>query len=189
MAGKFVGNMMICVVVVTVSMIVGTTMAVPAAKPPCSFGFNKTDNWWSRFGNNHHPINKTQQEAKTIMVGGSQHWQFGYNYSDWAIKNAPFYLNDTLAFKYEAPNATNPFQHSVYLFPNFWSFKNCDIKKAKRVAKPTQGGGDGFKLVLNKWQPYYFACGEKNGIHCNQGLMKFAVFPMIHSSFWPTSPP
>ncbi|XP_057740735.1 uncharacterized protein LOC130957907 [Arachis stenosperma] len=175
MGGKFVGSVMICVVV-TVS-IIGGTMAAGVPGKPWSFGFNNSHNWWSRFGN------KTQQEAKTIIVGGSQHWQFGFNYSDWAIKNAPFYLNDTLVFKYEAPNATNLFQHSVYLFPNLWSFMKCDIKKAKRVAKATQGGGEGFKFLLNKWQPYYFACGEKNGFHCNNGLMKFAVFPMIRP-FW-----
>jgi hypothetical protein len=29
-------------------------------------------------------------------VDGSQNWHFDYNYSDWAIKNGPFYLNDTL---------------------------------------------------------------------------------------------
>ncbi|KAL4381137.1 hypothetical protein AHAS_Ahas04G0103400 [Arachis hypogaea] len=86
-------------------------------------------------------------------------------------------------FKYEAPNTTNPFQHIVYLFSNLWSFIKCDIKKAKRVAKATQGGGEGFKLVLNKWQPYYFACGEKNCFHCNNDLMKFVVFPMIRWSF------
>jgi len=61
-----------------------------------SFGnFNYTD-WWSRFGNHHHQINKTEQQPKKIIVGGSQNWHFGYNYSDWAIKNGPFYLNDTL---------------------------------------------------------------------------------------------
>ena len=34
--------------------------------------------------------------AARIVVGGSEHWHFGFNYTDWAIKAAPFYKNDTL---------------------------------------------------------------------------------------------
>ena len=49
---------------------------------------------WSRFGN--HAQNKTQQPPRQILVGGSEHWHYGFNYTDWAFKNAPFYLNDTL---------------------------------------------------------------------------------------------
>ncbi|OIW10171.1 hypothetical protein TanjilG_27922 [Lupinus angustifolius] len=147
-----------------------------------SFGFNYTD-WWSRFGNHH--VNKTQQEPKKIIVGGSQHWHYGFNYTDWAIKNGPFYLNDTLVFKYDAPNATT-FPHSVYMFSNYWSFLKCEVKKAKMLANPTQGAGEGFQFVLNKWKPYYFACGEKNGFHCNNGLMKFGVMPTLRPFMpWP----
>ena len=35
-------------------------------------------------------------EAKTIVVGGSKGWRFGFNYTDWALKNSPFYINDEL---------------------------------------------------------------------------------------------
>lgn len=35
-------------------------------------------------------------EAKTIVVGGTNGWGFGFNYTDWAIKNSPFYINDKL---------------------------------------------------------------------------------------------
>lgn len=35
-------------------------------------------------------------QAKTIVVGGSEGWRFGFNYTDWAIQNAPFYINDKL---------------------------------------------------------------------------------------------
>ncbi|KAG5143684.1 hypothetical protein JHK82_019379 [Glycine max] len=42
------------------------------------------------------------------------------------------------------------------------------------LANPKQGAEEGFKFVLKKWQPYYFACGERNGFHCNNGQMKFA---------------
>ncbi|KAG5038556.1 hypothetical protein JHK86_019396 [Glycine max] len=43
------------------------------------------------------------------------------------------------------------------------------------LANPKQGAEEGFKFVLKKWQPYYFACGERNGFHCNNGQMKFAT--------------
>lgn len=35
-------------------------------------------------------------EAKTIVVGGSEGWRFGFNYTDWALQNSPFYINDKL---------------------------------------------------------------------------------------------
>lgn len=35
-------------------------------------------------------------EARTIEVGGSEGWHIGFNYTDWAIKNSPFYINDKL---------------------------------------------------------------------------------------------
>ncbi|XP_010268570.1 PREDICTED: uncharacterized protein LOC104605487 [Nelumbo nucifera] len=112
----------------------------------------------------------------TIVVGGSQGWRFGFNYTDWAFENGPFYLNDTLVFKYDAPNSTT-FPHSVYLLPDFWSFLRCDLRRAKQVGNAIAGGGDGFRFVLNRWQPYFFACGERNGFHCKAGLMKFVVLP------------
>lgn len=34
--------------------------------------------------------------AARFIVGDDKHWVFGYNYTDWAIKNAPFHVNDTL---------------------------------------------------------------------------------------------
>ena len=36
------------------------------------------------------------QTSKRIVVGDSHHWTYGFNYSKWAIKHGPFYLNDTL---------------------------------------------------------------------------------------------
>lgn len=35
-------------------------------------------------------------EAKTVVVGGSQGWRYGFNYTDWTLKNGPFYIKDTL---------------------------------------------------------------------------------------------
>ncbi|KAL2537507.1 CUB and sushi domain-containing protein 3 [Forsythia ovata] len=41
-----------------------------------------------------HP--NANQTSKRIIVGGSENWRFGFNYTDWAIRNGPFYMNDTL---------------------------------------------------------------------------------------------
>ncbi|PPD75416.1 hypothetical protein GOBAR_DD27653 [Gossypium barbadense] len=79
-----------------------------------------------------------------------------------------------IVFKYDPPSNTT-FPHSVYLLPHLKSFLNCDLRKAKMIANPTQGSGNGFEFVLKKWKPYYFACGERNGFHCKVGLMKFAI--------------
>ncbi|KAF8377507.1 hypothetical protein HHK36_030889 [Tetracentron sinense] len=115
--------------------------------------------------------------AKTTIVGGSTGWQYGFNYTDWALRNSPFFLNDTLVFKYDSPNSTT-FLHNVYLLPNLWSFGKCDFRRAKLLADVEQGGGTGFEFVLKKVQPQYFACGESNGDHCKAGRMKFFVMPL-----------
>ncbi|KAJ0981471.1 hypothetical protein J5N97_009726 [Dioscorea zingiberensis] len=115
--------------------------------------------------------------AAKIIVGDSNHWQFGFNYTDWALKKAPFYQHDSLVFMYEAPSNTTP-PHSVYLLKNLKSFLGCDLKGAKLVGNVVQGGGPGFEFVLKKRKPHYFACGEHGGVHCSLGLMKFPVFPI-----------
>ncbi|CAL9022174.1 unnamed protein product [Prunus brigantina] len=134
---------------------------------------------YTGWGFNHGPyhLNETKGPNK-INVGGSENWHYGFDYKQWAWKNGPFYINDTLVFKYDPPNDTTR-PHSVYLFQNPWSFMKCDLSQAKMVGKPTQGGGKGFEFVLKSWQPYYFACGEHDGLHCKDGLMRFAVFPMF----------
>ena len=35
-------------------------------------------------------------EAKTIVVGGSEGWRSGFNYTEWVLQNSPFYINDEL---------------------------------------------------------------------------------------------
>ncbi|GMI83642.1 hypothetical protein HRI_002033400 [Hibiscus trionum] len=112
---------------------------------------------------------------------GSENWHLGFNYSDWAFQNAPFYFNDTLVFKYDPPSNTT-FPHSVYLFPDRWSYLNCNLKRAKMIANATQGGGNGFEFALKRWRPYYFACCERNGFHCKVGGMRFMVVEWCHSS-------
>ncbi|GMI88218.1 hypothetical protein HRI_002491100 [Hibiscus trionum] len=138
---------------------------------------NYTGWGWGWNSTNKHPLNETERPQK-ITVGGAEKWHFGFNYSDWAFQNAPFYFNDTLVFKYDPPS-NGTFPHSVYLFPDRWSYLNCNLKRAKMIANATQGGDDGFEFVLNKWIPYYFACGEHNGIHCKIGGMKFMVVPLF----------
>ncbi|KAK9269847.1 hypothetical protein L1049_025420 [Liquidambar formosana] len=113
-------------------------------------------------------------QADTVVVGGSEGWRLGFNYTNWALQHGRFYINDKLVFKYDPPsNNTSP--HDVYLLPNLWSYLTCDLKKATLLANATQGGGDGFEYVLNKWRLYYFACSVGNGSHCKDGMKFFAM--------------
>ncbi|KAI3451787.1 hypothetical protein Pfo_008452 [Paulownia fortunei] len=129
--------------------------------------------------------------ADTVVVGGSEGWRFGYNYTDWALKHGPFYINDTLElilykhvtllsisiFKYAPPsNESRP--HSVYLLPNLYSFVTCDISQGRLLSNPSEADGNGFLYVLNQWRPHYFASGEGNGNDCKEGMMKFFAIPL-----------
>ncbi|TXG64377.1 hypothetical protein EZV62_011371 [Acer yangbiense] len=154
MAGFGVFDRSMILIVVAASMLVTVSVA--------------NRNWYNRrYGNK-------------IIVGGSDHWRYGFNYSVWAFQNNPFYVNDVLVFKYNPPSKTQ-FHHSVYLLPNMWSYLACDLSRAKLIANTTQGDGEGFEFVLKKrWQPYYFVCGERGGLHCKDGGMKFFVKPMLH---------
>lgn len=81
-------------------------------------------------------------------------------------------------FMYDPPS-NQTFPHSVYLFNDQKNFQECNLKKAKMLASPVQGRGAGFKFVLKrKKQPYYFACGERRGVHCKVGMMHFAAKPL-----------
>ncbi|XP_077224753.1 uncharacterized protein LOC143858046 [Tasmannia lanceolata] len=124
----------------------------------------------------------THVPTKTI-VGGSQHWRFGFNYTNWALQTGPFYQNDTLVFMYDPPNSTT-FPHSVYLVKDYRSFMTCNLNRTKLVASVVQGGGTGFEYVLKESKPYYFVCAEHEGIHCSQGLMKFIVWPLPRCYGW-----
>ncbi|XXG70771.1 hypothetical protein AAC387_Pa07g0176 [Persea americana] len=147
---------------VVLMMSVPTTARNVGGSGNLGFGFNYT-NW--------------AQRNNRIVVGGSQHWRFGFNYTNWAFQNSPFFQNDTLVFMYDPPNGTT-FPHSVYLLKDFRSFMTCNLKKATMVGNVVQGGGTGFNFVLKERKPYYFACGERGGVHCNMGLMKFFVWPL-----------
>ncbi|KAL3538899.1 hypothetical protein ACH5RR_002265 [Cinchona calisaya] len=159
----FSGKLLVILVVLVSTFAIGTM----ANKETTNW------NWWPYRNHN-------ASQPKKVVVGGSENWHFGFNYTDWALKNGPFYLGDTLVFKYDPPNGTTTFPHSVYLLPHYWSFLKCDLKWARKIADVNQGGGEGFEFVLRWWQPYYFACGERNGFHCQNGTMKFPVMPLIH---------
>ncbi|OMO74882.1 Plastocyanin-like protein [Corchorus olitorius] len=109
-------------------------------------------------------------QAATVVVGGSENWRYGYNYTEWAANNAPFYFGDTLVFKYKKSPA-----HSVYLLPNLYSYLTCDFSKAKLLANPSQGQGHGYAVAINQWRVFYFASAEGND--CKKGLMKLIVVP------------
>eukprot|EP01018_Ginkgo_biloba_P036205 Gb_02270 [translate_table: standard] len=113
--------------------------------------------------------------ARIVIVGGDQHWHFGVNYTDWALKAAPFHVGDTLVFRYARPNGT--IFHNVYKLHDYSKFKGCDVRGAVLLAHENRGVGLGFPFVLKERKPYYFACGIKNGFHCQVGLMKFSVKP------------
>ncbi|CAL0327051.1 unnamed protein product [Lupinus luteus] len=119
-------------------------------------------------------------ENKTILVGDSDGWRAGTNYTQWAIQNKPFHINDTLVFKYPQPdNSTAPM--SVYLLPNMWSYTTCEFKDAKLLGSTTEGVGEGFKVELKQRKPYYFASAEGNSYDCIAGLTKFIVVPSPRS--------
>ena len=86
-------------------------------------------------------------------------------------------MDDWSVFKYPSPkNARSVY--SVYLLPNLWSYVTCDFSQAKLLADHKQGGGQGFAVALNQWQPFYFASNGGSGRHCKDGLMKFAAVPL-----------
>jgi hypothetical protein len=69
--------------------------------------------------------------------------------------------------------------HDVYLFQDLAHFQACDFAGATLLANESQGN-PGFKYQLTNRGWYYFGCGIKNGLHCNEGLMKFPVKAMHH---------
>uniref|UniRef100_A0A0D9WNA0 Phytocyanin domain-containing protein n=1 Tax=Leersia perrieri TaxID=77586 RepID=A0A0D9WNA0_9ORYZ len=114
--------------------------------------------------------------AERFVVGDAARWTWGYNYTDWVIKKGPFFQNDSLVFMYDPPNAT-VHAHSVYMMRNAADYQSCNLKAAKLVANVMQGAGSGYEFVLKKRKPHYFVCGERGGIHCTMGQMKFIVKP------------
>ncbi|CAJ2641045.1 unnamed protein product [Trifolium pratense] len=117
---------------------------------------------------------------RSILVGDSQGWRAGTNYTQWAIKNSPFRINDTLVFKYP-PKENSTVVPSVYLLPNMWSYMTCEFRGAKLLGSEFQGGDEGLKIELNELKPYYFASDEGNAYDCIAGLTKFIAVPSTRS--------
>ncbi|XP_061343140.1 uncharacterized protein LOC133289259 [Gastrolobium bilobum] len=120
-------------------------------------------------------------EGRSILVGDTEGWRAGTNYTQWAIQNSPFHINDTLVFKYPPPGNSTVAQ-SVYLLPNMWSYMTCEFEGAKLLGNAAQGAGEGFKVELNQLRPYYFASAEVNAYDCIAGLTKFIADPSKPSS-------
>ncbi|XP_057964978.1 uncharacterized protein LOC131155688 [Malania oleifera] len=151
-------------------------------------GLNDSDCKWGS-GGHHAGTPQTPGEPRRITVGGLDHkWNtFGFNYARWAL-NLTLHQNDTLVFQYKLPTKdTHP--HSVYMFKHwdYLSFTDCNLTNAKMVADQTQGADAGFEFVLDQAAtPYLFACGERGGLHCSTGLMRFMVVPLPHDCGVPT---
>ncbi|BAT77819.1 hypothetical protein VIGAN_02041700 [Vigna angularis var. angularis] len=120
-------------------------------------------------------------KPRTILVGDSQGWRAGTNYTQWAIQNSPFHINDTLVFKYPPPGNSTVTQ-SVYLLPNLWSYITCEFRGAKLLGNASEGDDEGFKVALNESKPYYFASAEGNSYDCLAGLTKFIAVPSTRST-------
>ncbi|GLJ48422.1 hypothetical protein SUGI_1022090 [Cryptomeria japonica] len=117
----------------------------------------------------------TMVDARDLVVGGEK-WHFGFNYTDWALKSAPFYVNDVLVFKYARPNGS--IFHDVWRIHQVQKFKMCNLQGAQRLAHENSGVDEGFRYKLKEKKPYYIACGIRDGFHCNVGLMKFSLQPI-----------
>ncbi|KAL5992674.1 hypothetical protein ACLOJK_013593 [Asimina triloba] len=124
--------------------------------------------------------------AATKIVGGSDRWKWGVNYTDWALKNGPFYVKDTLVFFYDPPT-NSTFPHSVSLLRDYKSFTACDFNGSVLVGNIMQGTGKGYRFVLRQRKTHYFACGEHGYTHCSVGQMKFSVKPIKRSCKDPQS--
>eukprot|EP00250_Pteridium_aquilinum_P001743 c11956_g1_i1 orf=246-689(-) len=118
------------------------------------------------------------KHGRKVIVGGEEHWRFGYNYSEWAMKAGPFHVGDTLVFMYK-PSTFNGMEvnHNVYSLHSVKAYEQCSFGRGVLLGNTTQGDpGVEFTLTVHK-KPVYFACGIAQGIHCNQGLMKFCITP------------
>ncbi|KAL5777854.1 hypothetical protein ACOSP7_010780 [Xanthoceras sorbifolium] len=113
-------------------------------------------------------------QAKTVVVGGNENWRSGFNYTEWAFQNNPFYINDKLVFKYDPPSESSS-AVDLYWMPDLYSYMTCDFSRAKLLADATQGSGEGFTVAMNQWRPYYFASGQGDGLYCKDGMKFFAV--------------
>jgi len=56
---------------------------------------------------------------RSILVGDSEGWRAGTNYTQWAIKNSPFHINDTLGMyhhKYQLTRSSDTHIENIFVF-------------------------------------------------------------------------
>ncbi|CAD5318605.1 unnamed protein product [Arabidopsis thaliana] len=150
-----------------------------------SWNWSLKSGWSWSWGSNDNDSNSSGSDSgsgldyetpKKIIVGGLDGWKKGLDYKDWASKNAPFYVNDVLVFKYDKSAKR---RNNVYLFKDRWSYMNCDIKNARKIGSTRKGSEESFNFTLKKIQPYFFASGEHDGDYCRNHNMKFTIFPVL----------
>ena len=75
--------------------------------------------------------NKTlSRKSNKIVVGGSANWNFGFNYTDWALRNGPFYINDKLG-TYIHTYITLFISHCIFvLFNSFLVISKVCLEKS-----------------------------------------------------------
>ena len=113
--------------VLTASMLAVGTASRPIAGRPANysnFGFNHSL-WDPRNDHPFHPNNNNTRPPKKFIVGGSDHWRYGFNYTDWALNNGPFYVNDTLGQSYIYQSKIFPF--SILDFSDLCMAELCII--------------------------------------------------------------
>lgn len=98
--GGFTFAQVLVLIIATASMLVVSTA-------------NRGGPHWPFRGHDHrfHQPKCEDQGPKKIIVGGSEQWRFNFTYTDWALKNGPFFINDTLG---ELTNDSNIIPCSIY---------------------------------------------------------------------------
>lgn len=59
-------------------------------------------------------------QAATLVVGDSENWRYGYNYTEWAANTAPFYFQDTLGNSYQPKPYIYKVHEYIILVPFFY---------------------------------------------------------------------
>ncbi|KAJ3689920.1 hypothetical protein LUZ61_019084 [Rhynchospora tenuis] len=109
-------------------------------------------------------------EAKEYVVGGSEGWSTGVDYSTWASSNV-FNVGDILVFQYGALHTVSEVSESDY--------SACSASSAIQSF-----GNQNTRITLTAPGTRYFICGSSG--HCSEG-MKLAVTVSESTSTTPGS--
>lgn len=58
-------------------------------------------------------------EARSLLVGDSEGWRAGTNYTEWATQSSPFHINDTLG-RYQHEYISNQLTNSLINKPTIY---------------------------------------------------------------------